>query len=1514
MGMLSVSAAAPNYTHINTDNKGVKTDNVTVYAYNRSGDNQADAQAILDGVTSGAKDLSPTDANVQNGTLTSAGYIFDGTKYASSGGAVLNTQITKVQQTDWSDPNKSKYWYFPSLLIKDKDGDLSTTQDQTYPHIEDNQSSYFVGFSEGNPITKQYGYSNGKAYYYDAAGGEKKDIAGLEAGKPYAYEDVIYNLSSPKRLTDIVVGRQYSDDRLATSNYKVYTSINGTDYTEVYNYDIANFDGNPLFEIIHFNNPQKAQYVKLEILDPVNNSYVGAGNYYAQTRISAFKVFGYEGEDSSEAYINDYKGVGTKVYSYAQVNAATDGTNYYNAKAEYILKDAKVINIGNLADIISDAYKYDENSKDYTKMFAFNTGLKSKVNDKKDMCENAAEALSDADNSNGWIFAEGDANKKVIKQYGYSNGQAYYYDDSTGVKKAAPEEMGSNPYRYEDLIYKFTSGTGITAVALASQSQDSNMLATSNYKVLVGDDYKDLQEVYNFDSVNYNFGTHNRTQLICFDEAIYAKYVVIRILDPVSKSHIGSTGDYLVATRLPLARVYGYAPNVNIKDNATSADGRTQLPVGTINETDFYSLSAKTGKENLHLVQYNSAGLPVSEGVQFTDTAKGQISDGPANGDALIKGDWTADDAGTQWHTDIYYDFGAVCDVKEVVVAQHDNWLRIDRYAIYASDNLYDLYSDENIVGYELNGNNVSGGLSYQQNFIIKEPIAARYVGMRIWRPQPGTHTSGMYIRLYEFNVYGCTKEQAKAIMTVSDSDLPAGTSSIITSDPTVRYKESTNGGEFVETNSVTANNTLYDNNTTTAYTTDSYFADESGVYIDGTAAAKTKQRVVDIEYDLGKSKDFNTIYVASKIGAEALGRYVVYASNDKDTLYSDSNVVADYNNSEGYINCPYNKSRQMFSLNTSVNARYVALRIIDPKTGYKTTPANYSATIQEFNLYKSDFSISTGTASANNTSAYETDAQIGSSLIRGKNSTGYRFDGTDKVDFTVGGSGHYNEDKSDSLGSYAVTAGDHVRQDVNWTGADYNNNNESLIDDESKLWQQVDYTLDGEANISKIGVFGHGSKELNFSHIKLIFSDTKEGLYNLEAAGTTVYDVRNDSGLTYLIVNPNSEITAKYFAVRIICGITQLAIDHNWPGAGNCHGRIRHISLLGEYTNPQSTLPTVTVDDEATGTVAKAIANTDINGNYPADNIATYTAVANEGYQFVKWADADGKYISDTAAYKYTTSSPATIKAVFASATDGTKVIKLADAKTGETVDVLTAATQEDLDNAVKAAAPKKFGYTVNGSNNDFAAVANGSTVAPKYERITGNPNYQYRITAKDVGDETGTTLDVAFDTRVIIESESDAENIYWTNTDDSVIGVGKTVDFYACANDTVTAKEGTATADAVTMFAATNTTGVFNGNSMTVFGKFDGKTAPAKFGVAFTSKNKYDVESDWDALILAGNAQVVEFQNSSNAPKGYFMGTLQGITTSSQTTRYAVCFVEDADGNRTYSTAKSVTFISGS
>lgn len=628
MGMLSVSAAAPNYTHINTDNKGVKTDNVTVYAYNRSGDNQADAQAILDGVTSGAKDLSPTDANVQNGTLTSAGYIFDGTKYASSGGAVLNTQITKVQQTDWSDPNKSKYWYFPSLLIKDTDGDLSTTVDQTYPYIEDNDSSGFGGFCEGGTITKQYGYSEGKAYYYDADGVKKYDIKGLADGKPYAYEDVIYNLSSPKRLTDIVVGRQYSDDRLATSNYKVYTSINGVDYTEVYNYDIANFDGNPLFEIIHFNNPQKAQYVKLEILDPVNNSYVGAGNYYAQTRISTFKVFGYDGyEDNSETYINDYKGVGTKVYSYAQVNNATDGTNYYNAKAEYILKDAQVINIGNLATMKSEAYKYEDGT--YTKIS--DTYLATKVNDKKDMCENAAEALSDAENSNGWIFAEGDAGGKVIKQYGYSNGKAYYYD-SNG-KTVAPEDMGSNPYRYEDLIYKFTSGTGITAVALASQSQDSyNMLATSNYKVLVGDNYSNLQEVYNFDSGNYNFGTHNRTQLICFDEAIYAKYVVIRILDPVSKSHIGSTGDYLVATRLPLARVYGYAPNVSIQDNATSDKGRTQLPVGTVNETDFYSLSAKTGKDNLHLVQYNSAGLPVTEGVSFSDDAKRKIMDGPADG------------------------------------------------------------------------------------------------------------------------------------------------------------------------------------------------------------------------------------------------------------------------------------------------------------------------------------------------------------------------------------------------------------------------------------------------------------------------------------------------------------------------------------------------------------------------------------------------------------------------------------------------------------------------------------------------------------------------------------------------------------------------------------------------------------------------------------------------------------------------------------------------------------------
>ena len=1503
MGILSVSAAEPNYRHTMSDNKGVKTENTTVFAYNRTGDNQADAQAILDGVTQGAEDLSPTYMNMGDNTLTSNCYTYNENGYTSSS-SFLRDRLTKVPKSG------DTYYYLPSMLTKDTDGDITTTGDQTYPYIEDNEASSLTPYEEdeSRKITKQYGYSNGKAYYYDAAGGDKKyDIAGLEEGDPYCYEEAIYNLKVSKHLTDIVVGRQYSGGTLSTSNYKVYTSTDGTNYTEVYNYDIANFDGgDPLFEIIHFDTPIKAQYIKLRILDSVNGNFVGQPYYFVGPRITTFKVFGYEYETSADSeWIKNYNGsVGTKVYSYAQVNAATDGTNYFNAKKKYILTNENIINIGNTATMTSAAYKYDESSGTYTKMF--DTYLATKVNDKKDMCENAAGELPDAENSNEWLFADKAADSnKIIKQYGYANGKAYYYD-SNG-KTVAPEEMGSNPYRYEDLKYEFTAGTGITAVAVSSQS--AKWLATSNYKVLVGDSYDALQEVYNYNMGSYSFSTYNRTQLICFDEPIYAKYVVIRILDPVSQSMVGQSGGYLAATRLPLARVYGYAANISVSNKSEI----TQMPTGTVSES-FYSLSAKTGKDNLHLVQYNSAGLPVSGGVQFADDAKRKIMDGPADGDAQIQGNWTAADAGTQWHTDIYYDFGAVCDVKEVVVSHHADWLRPDRYAVYASDNLYDLYSDENIVGCELNGNNVKGAISIQQNFIATEPIEARYVGMRIWRPQPGVHPNGMYIRLYEFNAYGCTKADAKCSVTAADSDLPTG-SSICTSAPTVRYKESTDGGEFVETESVTADNTLYDNNTSTAYTTKSYFADESGVYIDGTTAAATKQRVVDIEYDLGASKDFNSIYVASKSGVDALGRYVVYASNDKDTLYSDANVVADYNNSEGYEKCPYNKSRQMFTLKNSVNARYVALRIIDPKTGHQNIAdtSAYTATIQEFNLYQSDFTISSGTASETNTSAYEADAKIGKSLIRGKNSTGNMLKDGEKVPFTVTGRGDKGDknDESARLWSYSVTAADSVRYDVDWNGgASYNDNKTSLIDDDTVLYQQVDYELDGEAKISQIGVFGHGNKDLNFSHIKLIFADTKDGLYNLDAAGTTVYDVRNQSGLAYIIATPaaNKPVTAKYFAVRIVCGINSSAL--NWEPSV-CYGRIRHISLLGEYTDAADATAVMTAPDNTT----QVVPNTDLNGNYPVGATATLTANAVEGKKFVKWTDSADKYISNNTTYSYTLSStaPATVKPVYTAAAD--KVVKLTDTKSGEIIDILYGSNDETLTTALINAAPKKFGYTVKGINGNISVE---DSVSPIYARDTENANYKYTITAKDVGDETGKTLeDVYFDTRVIVTSESAAENIYWKNNSGSVIGVEKTIDFYACANDTVTAYEGTETAPAVTMFAATDTStfGVFSGKSMTVFGKFDVETAPAKFGVAFTSKTKYDAAGkDWNTIFANGNAQVVEFTNNSSAQKGYFMGTLQGITTNSQTTRYAVCFVEDASGNRTYSATQNVVFTSGS
>ena len=1169
LGKVSVSAAEhnPDYTHKYTGDVGVKDRNTTVYSYKALRDSKKSAQLILDSVTEGAEDLSPTFENVQNNTLVSKGYVYDESKEGYTvTDTSLDERITRVLK-NYNKP--TQYYYFPSLLIKDIDGDLNTTDDQTYPQIEENENSGFNGFTVGstdeadaNLISRQYLFSANTLYFNDKSG-QRKPLADLgstiKEGEPYAYEEVVYNLSSLKKLTDIVVARQWNSTALSTSNYRIYISENGTDYTEVYNYERRYFSATPLFEVIHFNTPANARCIKLQILNPVEDNCVGKARYMCATRISSFKVFGYEYSDvetTAKSYIKDYNGVATEVHSYL-----TD--NLYRALKRTVTAEGAT-QIGKSTSSVllsrtSCGYKYDTASGTHTALSAGKNILSTRVEQQEEIGTKANQIINNMDNSHVDFQIEG-------VQYGYAKSggvyKPYRYETNGGNKifdfSGTPlSTLGNEPYIYEDLDYTFNEYATVSDIAVGNHS--NNLLFTSNYKVYVGNDRNKLTEVFHYDITNYS--DVGRIQIIHFPEPISAKYVRIRVLDPTNGNNLAN-GTVYNKTRM-FVQVYGV--NTSNSDSVTvknSADG-SQLPLGKIAD-DFYSLSEFAGASNLHFNQYNSSGLPIG-GDLTADTADKKKLFDAAVGNARFKAVWSESDRNTEWHANLYYDLGSVCDIKEIVI-NHSDEQPLCAFEVYASENLYNLYNGKNLIhSYNFPDTAPADG----QNITPKDGIqlTARYVGLKVKQPAAdGT------IALDEFNVYGRKNSSTVDGIYTTNGEIDLGESLCTYATATVFYKKSTDGGEFVsETlNGTRIDTKTYDNDFSTDFTTDPYFAKSGGVdydvYIDGTNTAKQEKHIIDIEYFLGRSRNFDKILVASGNGGAALGRYIVYASYEKANLYKDSSIVAEYNNSEDYAGCTYNKSVQVFTLNTPATAKYIALRIVDPRKDHSGASkiSDYAAVVKEFNIYKSDFSVSYGSATEVYTSSYIDAVDLSESLIGGKDSMGTTYaDGTSSP-FQVSGEGHLGDsDKTDKLGSYAVTAKDCPRFDVSWAGVSYNDNG-SLTDDDTKLYQQVDYQLDKEAQISRIAIFGHGDSELNFSHIKLIFSKTEEGLYNLDSENTTVCDIHNSSGASYVLVTPDTEemLRAKYFAVRIVCGVGESAVTLS---PESCYGRIRHIALFGK-------------------------------------------------------------------------------------------------------------------------------------------------------------------------------------------------------------------------------------------------------------------------------------------------------------------------------------------------------------
>ena len=96
----------------------------------------------------------------------------------------------------------------------------------------------------------------------------------------------------------------------------------------------------------------------------------------------------------------------------------------------------------------------------------------------------------------------------------------------------------------------------------------------------------------------------------------------------------------------------------------------------------------------------------------------------------------------------------------------------------------------------------------------------------------------------------------------------------------------------------------------------------------------------------------------------------------------------------------------------------------------------------------------------------------------------------------------------------------------------------------------------------------------------------------------------------------------------------------HNWSD----HGDWADAKVLKPFETKETFTLTTRVNDEKMGT---AVMDNE-NGVYGKNTLATLTAKANDGYEFVNWTDADGNVLSKAEVYKYVVTKNEELQANF--------------------------------------------------------------------------------------------------------------------------------------------------------------------------------------------------------------------------------------------------------------------------
>lgn len=835
------------------------------------------------------------------------------------------------------------------------------------------------------------------------------------------------------------------------------------------------------------------------------------------------------------------------------------------------------------------------------------------------------------------------------------------------------------------------------------------------------------------------------------------------------------------------------------------------------------------------------------------------------------------------YSADIIVDLGSVCDISGFMVSGSNSERFVPgMYRIYASKERATLYNNKPLI--EFTDSYASDSVAMANAnaiFSLNEgsKVLARYIMFRFADvcsqniKDQGYDFMHNNFRGSELAVYGTpvvTKEGVSGTVETSATPAaPEGYDSLViasegeyvlpsktdlsqsksaTKNPTTNLYDGIYAANGYDDYTVTENANGYGQQSSTlGYTVDDSFYSQ----ITHEITTSTKVRKIQV---VGHSNAMLTT-----------GRYVLYAGNDKSTLYSPENIIYDYDNStivnENNVcaltgnNATLISRQQIFDFGEGFNAKYIGMRVYDPCGYIGKVAGTYNAPgsdggaiylrLHEFNVFGiSEYSV---TNNAYSFAQYEENVDIARSLIADKAAVYTRYNNYLTGDVGATFTPSYvavdaAPDTRSLTSSHAIPIGNLLSKGAfyaldlkNSSGVEYaegetkDNVTDTYVDNGVDMNNVFAYDMGGEMQVESFSFISHTTAALQVAKYQVSFANDAEKLFTDDAVYTT--EVLNATASSATL-NFRTEIVAQYVGYKVVSGVRPTAVGTY--DQGSCYTRLSHIDVFG---HPYGSLSTVTFLDK--------------------QNNVLHTAST----------DAQG-YLSET-----------------------------------------------DLEFAA-GLVPAIYGYNKKigekgqeWSADVYGAVLENITVTPAYEK---DSTLKYTLTHnKTQGDPVVETVE--FDQHVTVTDDAAAS----FKVGDSVIGGAGSADFYAAGDITVDSSTDAApTTPTVTILnAVTEKSGSkYNWRVFAHAYVPEGYSA-VETGAIFTSpytekQLSKDGYTDWDFATLGTKYPYVQTKGADGAAEA--MLTLNGAVSGA--TRYVKAYVAYTDGSATgYAYSQKLTKVFG-